>query len=143
MPTFPKAGRFPPASTPKLRRPFQSVMNTSGSCETPPSLIKLAREMKGESSNALLDNSTPTTSPRTSAGHTPHPRAMSFNLNEAQVCTDFFTSNINLQKETEERIKQLEEWGEILNERLRLKDERILSLTRELKILENYYGKLQ
>jgi len=85
MPTFPKAGRFPPASTPKLRRPFQSVMNTSGSCETPPSLINLAREMKRESSNVLLDNSTPTTSPRTSAGHTPHPRAMSFNLNEAQV----------------------------------------------------------
>ena len=85
MPTFPKAGRFPPTSTPKLRRPFQSVMNTSGSCETPPSLIKLAREMKHESSNALLDNSTPTTSPRTSAGHTPYPRAISFNLNEAQV----------------------------------------------------------
>ena len=63
----------------------QSVMNTSGSCETPPSLIKLAREMKYESSNALPDNSTPTTSPRTSAGHTPYPRAISFNLNEAQV----------------------------------------------------------
>jgi hypothetical protein len=85
MSTFPKADRFPPTPTPKLRKPFQNVMNTNESCETPPSLIKLAREMKLESSNALLDDSTQTTSPQTSAGHTPYPRIISFNINEAQA----------------------------------------------------------
>ena len=77
MSTFAKADRFP--STPKSYIPLR------GSRSTPPSLVKLAREMTRQSSESSYGKSIPTPTPVSSAGHTPHPQAIPSNLREDEV----------------------------------------------------------